>query len=77
MKRSAIPAQLPLYGLQYVHVGHRGPVTGNAECAVCRVSLALADALTCGACPGWVDPAPPWALLTAVEAPPLEFEEAA
>ena len=76
MKRFTIPAQLPLYGLQHVHVGHRGPVTGALECAVCRVSLALADALTCGACPGWVDPAPSWAVRGAAE-PVLETLEAA
>ena len=66
------PVQLALFGPRYVHLGLGG------YCVACRVLLSLADEWTCcGVCPGWVEPAPPWALLTAVEKPALELGEAA
>jgi hypothetical protein len=56
--RHRAPVQLPLFGPQSVHIGYRG------YCLMCKVLLALADDLTdCSPCPGWVEPAPPWAVL--------------
>ena len=56
--------QLSLFGCQPVHVGCRG------FCVMCHVSLAFDASLNdCGACPGWVEPAPPWAVLGVVEEP--------
>lgn len=66
------PVQLSLFGSQYVHIGFCG------YCVMCKVLLSLADDLApCGNCPGWVKPAPPWALLTATGEPVLELGRAA
>ena len=52
--------QLPLFGVQYVHLGLAG------VCVMCGVLLAMAEVYDdCGSCPGFVDPAPPWSVLGA------------
>jgi hypothetical protein len=65
-RRTPGPGQVPLFDLprrQAVHIG-------VSTCLVCKVSLAvLAGWDDCWCCPGWVEPAPPWALLTAVADP--------
>ena len=56
--------QLSLFGCQPVHLGARG------HCLMCKASLAATSAWDdCWACPGWVEPAPPWAVLGVVEEP--------
>ena len=64
------PVQLPLFGPVAVHVSYRG------NCAVCRVSLAVAGAWDrwdgCHDCPGWVEPVSSWMVLEAVETAALE-----
>lgn len=63
------PVQLPLFGAQMVHLGHRG------VCVMCGVLLAMAEVYDdCGSCPGFVSPAPPWSLLGTAE-PLLEHLE--
>jgi hypothetical protein len=53
-----VNGQLPLFGSQMVHLGCRG------ICLMCGVLLAMAEVYDdCGACPGFVEPVPPWALL--------------
>jgi hypothetical protein len=70
MRRPA-PSQLPLFGSQYVHVGRYAPSSSLRTCIMCAVLLVVADEFDpCGACPGWVEPAPPWAVLDRTE--PLE-----
>ena len=75
MRYCGNPAQLALFGPQPVHIARDG------MCALCRVSLAVAAAWDrldgCHDCPGWVEPAPPWALLTADEEPEYLASEAA
>ena len=63
------PVQLPLFGAQMVHLGHRG------VCVMCGVLLAMAGIYDdCGSCPGLVEPVPPWMVLGT--AGPAELEEA-
>ena len=75
MRRRGNPAQGVLFGPVAVHVACRG------NCALCRASLAVAAAWDrlegCHDCHGHVEPAPPWALLAAVEEPAVELGEAA
>ena len=70
-----IAAQLPLFGLQYVHIGRYAPSPSLRTCALCRVLLAVC--WDCDDCPGVVEPAPPWALLAATEEPAETLERAA
>jgi hypothetical protein len=57
------PALFDVPRRQAVHIGTR-------HCLVCKVSLVVLAAWDdCWCCPGWVEPAPPWALLTAVAEP--------
>ena len=73
-----LAAQLPLFGAQSIHIGRYAPIPSQRTCAVCRVLLAVADAMDpCGVCPGWVEPVPPWMTLDAVEVPGLEQMERA
>ena len=69
------PAQLPLFGPVAVHISCHG------NCAVCRVSLAVAGAWDrwdgCHDCPGMVEPVSPWMTLEAVETAELEPMERA
>jgi len=77
------PAQLPLFhlGPVMVHIRRWSDPAGDWVCAWCRVNLAAAAAwdqlgdCDCHSCPGYVEPAPPWALLTADEPEPLEHPE--
>jgi len=81
------PAQLPLFqiGPVMVHIRRWSDLAGDWVCAWCRVNLAAAAAwdqlggdCDCHDCPGYVEPAPPWALLTAADEPGhLASEEAA
>ncbi len=58
------PGQMALYGSQSVHLGRPSRVTGITVCAMCKVSLSLvAASACCDRCPGWVEPAPPRAVL--------------
>lgn len=75
-RRAPGRGQAALFGppaRQPVHIWLRG------LCVACRVSeVALAAWDWCFCCPGWVEPAPPWALLTADQEPaPVELREAA
>ena len=73
-----LPAQLPLFGAQSIHIGRYAPIPSQRTCAVCRVLLAVADVMDpCGVCPGLVEPVPSWMTLAAVEAAELEHLEAA
>ena len=60
------PAGAALFGLKFVHLGL------NGYCLICRASLTAAAAWPCDDCGGWVESAPPWAILSAVEAPELK-----
>ena len=65
-----LPVQIPLFGTQMVHLGHRG------TCLMCGVLLAMAEVYDdCSSCRGFVAPVPPWAVLGAAESPaePLPF----
>ena len=62
MRRRVSPAQGVLFGRQYVHIGH-------PTCLMCKVLMAIAAVQECDDCPGWVEPAPLWAVLGAVEEP--------
>ena len=74
----SLPAQLPLFGAQSIHIGRYAPIPSQRTCAVCRVLLAVADVMDpCGVCPGLVEPVPPWMTLEAVETAELEHLEAA
>ena len=65
------PVQLPLFGAQMVHLGHRG------VCVMCGVLLAVAELYDdCSGCRGFVEPVPPWMVLRG-EPGPAELEEAA
>lgn len=63
MRRPANPAQGVLYGLQSVHVGRYARSPSLRVCALCKVLLAVSATWECSTCPGWVEPAPPWAVL--------------
>jgi DNA (cytosine-5)-methyltransferase 1 len=55
---AALLRQFRLFGSQMVHLGCRG------TCLMCGVLLSMAEVYDdCGACPGFVEPVPPWALL--------------
>ena len=68
--------QLALFGPQSVHVARRDRQAGLI-CVMCKASLLVAAiSACCDTCPGWVEPAPPWAALAAEETVPM-LEEAA
>jgi hypothetical protein len=59
-----LPGQLPLFGVQAVHVGRYSRRAGFLVCALCGASMAMvATYADCDWCPGFVEPVPPWALL--------------
>ena len=74
-RRAPGPCQLPLFDLGpvSVHIRRWSPLVGAWVCAWCRADLAAAAAWDrlggCHACPGYVEPAPEWALLTGAEEP--------
>lgn len=62
--------QLPLFGRQYVHLGRYSRTAGFVVCVMCKVSLAIAELYDdCSSCRGFVEPAPPWSVLGAVQEP--------
>ena len=63
-----LPGQLPLFGVQAVHIGRWSRRAGFLVCALCGASMAMvATYADCDWCPGVTEPAPPWALLGASE----------
>jgi len=83
MRSPASPAQLPLFqiGPVMIHIRRWSQPVGIWICAWCRADLAAAAAWDqiggCHDCPGYVEPAPSWALLAADEEPEHLASEAA
>ncbi len=82
-RRTPSPGQLPLFDLGpvSVHIRRWSVLAGAWVCAWCRADVDAAarwDRIGgCHACPGYVQPAPPWMPLPDAAEPVLETLEAA